>query len=363
MEFSIQNNSGQAVVYASMFGIDTDSNWCIYDFKTNALIKCVTGDTVAKDYLTTVGTEITISDMPQLASGIILFSYNKEPEDFAVVADANGIATVQSPSFLVGTSDYKTIFNVVEFTLSGSVFVDITNVDFFSTPIELHLTGKNNDGAIYDQSKGSMNADRGDVFTDFKSETKGTPFAKLAVSDNGIDVRILGPQHGVDSSLIPTSYFDDYVNKCWDYYTHNKLSIKTNLETYTAQVNISKNQLEVSNSDGAMLYIFPKFGPNKASDIFGCAGVLAAPNNEYGAISARIGAALNRSTLLTNSIQPDCNVLDYYKDTTTNLYACVLHKFYNDGTTYAFPFDDVCSGSSTLSCQIPGSLTITLGAF
>ena len=180
---------------------------------------------------------------------------------------------------------------------------------------------------------------------------------------NGIDVRILGPQHGVDSSLIPTSYFDDYVNKCWDYYTLNKLSITTNVQTYTAQVNISNNLLEVSGANGTILYTFSKFGPDKASDIFGCAGVLAAPNNEYGAISARIGAALNMSTLLTNPNQPDCNVLDYYKDTTTNLYACVLHKFYNDGTTYAFPFDDVCSGSSTLSCQIPGSLTITLGAF
>ena len=39
MEFSIKNNSGQAKVYASMFGIDTDSDWCIYDFKKNALIK------------------------------------------------------------------------------------------------------------------------------------------------------------------------------------------------------------------------------------------------------------------------------------------------------------------------------------
>jgi len=40
-----------------------------------------------------------------------------------------------------------------------------------------------------------------------------------------------------------------------------------------------------------------------------------------------------------------------------------LHNFYVDGTTYAFPFDDVCNGSSTLSCTTPEAATIILSTF
>ena len=99
-------------------------------------------------------------------------------------------------------------------------------------------------------------------------------------------------------------------------------------------------------------------------DIFGCQGTLAAPNNSVGHLAAIIGAAINRSTILENSSQPDCAVGDYYQLTgSTNLYAAVLHKFYMDGTTYAFPFDDVCNGSSTLSCPDPRQLTINLDTF
>lgn len=364
MNLTIKNDSKQ-VVYAAMFGIDNNCDWCLFDFTGNTLVKAVTGQTIAMDYLTALSGDLTISGMPQLASGIIMFTYNQMPQDFAVVPDANGIPTVQSPSFFPGTSDYQTLFNMVEFTYSGSVYVDITNVDYFSTPIELHLKGANNDGSKIDERKGAMTVGRNQVFEHYVSALSGTAFEGLVVTGTTNQyVRILGPQHGVNEGILPTDYFDNYVNQCWEYYKHNTLSIETSLDTYKGKVNSTTDILGLTGQSTGDVYTYDKPTPNYAFDIFGCVGVLNAPNNEYGAIAARIGAAINRTTLLAYDEQPYCNSNNYYKvKDSANLYADVLHTFYKDGTTYAFPFDDVCNGSSTLSCQIPSSVTITLEEF
>jgi len=363
MNLTIKNNSGQKV-YTSMYGLDNNLDWVLYNFTSNTLDICVTGVTVAMDYMTLLGTGLTISNVPQLASGIVLFSYNELPNDFAVVPDAYGTATVQSPSFLTGTSDFHTVFNMVEFTLSGAVWIDITNVDYFSTPIEISLSGTNPSGS-YAAKKGAMNEGRNKVFSNFLTMASGTPFENLVISKaDGTNVRILAPQHGVDSGLISANYWDKYVNSCWKFYQKHALYINTGNNNYICKVNPKTKLLEASGSTGALLYTFQKPAPGLADDIFGCAGTLAAPNNELGAIAARIGAAINRSTLLKHSSQPDCTTTDFYKlSGSTNLYACILHKFYTDGTTYAFPFDDVCNGSSTLSCTTPEDAVIELGAF
>lgn len=372
MNIAINNHSGQQV-YTSLYGIDANYNWCLYNFTSNTLDICVTGVTEAMSYMTPLpmgATGLTITDMPQLASGVILFTYNQLPNDFAVVADGNGIATVQGPSFLPNTSDYGTIFNMVELTLTANtagvllpaVWADITNVDYFSTPLQIHLTGYTN-GEVYDQSKGAMKSGRDSVFTEFLEDTKGTVFENLVVTGASGNIRILGPQHGISAGVISTDYWDSYVNAIWDYYSGNTLYINNGAYgNYSGQVN-SDGQMVLIGSSGDT-QIISKPGPDLAMDIFGCQGTLAAPNNSVGHLAAIIGAAINRSTILENSNQPDCIIGDYYQLTgSTNLYASVLHKFYVDGTTYAFPFDDVCNGSSTLSCPDPRQLTINLDTF
>lgn len=367
MNLTIKNESGQQV-YASMFGIDSNCNWCIYNFTGGTLDEC-TSATTAMDYMYPMAGDIFISDVPQLASGIVLFTYNQLPNDFAVVLNGDGVYTVQSPSFLSGTSDYETIFNVVEFTYSGTtnggapaVWIDITNVDFFSTPIELTLSGTNPSGPYF-EGKGAMKSGRDAVFAEFVNDTQGTAFAALAVTGASGNIRILGPQHGVAENIIPTDYWDSYVNDMWNLYSTEVLTVTTSYGTYTG--NTTPGELIMTNvSNSAETHTFMQPGPGLAADIFGCAGTLAAPNDARGAIAAVIGAAINRSTILTNPNQPDCVVTDYYQVSgSTNLYASVLHKFYVDGTTYAFPFDDVCNGSSTLSCTTPEAATITLSTF
>lgn len=358
MKLSLKNSTIPQDVYVALYGINNDTLWSIYNFSAGTLDVCYTGQTVAMDYMVSLGTGITIANLPNISSGIILISYNQLPNDFAVVADGNGNAAVQCPSFLSGTTDYNTVFNMVELTLSGSIYADITNVDFFSTPIEIHMTGHNNDHSYVDQRKGKMKYGRDEVFEKYEEAVKGTDYANLVVKNGKEYVRILAPQHGVNYDLIPTDYWDKYVNDCWGYYSGNSIYFTTTLGGYTGRTD--GDVLKVSGETGALLYTYQKPGPNLAFDIFGCAGTLAAPNNEYGAIAARLGAAINRSVLMIDT-QPDCDDTTYYKLTgSTNLYAAALHECYEDGTTYAFPFDDVCGGSSTLSCQIPGELVVTI---
>ena len=370
MNVAINNCSGQQV-YAALYGIDTNANWCLYNFTSNTFDVCVVDQTDAMSYMVLVPDGgLTITDTPQMASGVFLFSYNQLPNDFAVVADGNGNAAVQSPSFLPGTVDYGTIFNTVEMTLTANtagvtlpaVWADITNVDYFSTPLEIHLTGYTN-GEVYDQGKGAMVAGRDSVFAEFIKETEGTPFANLVVTGASGNVRILGPQHGITAGVIPTNYWDNYVDEVWNYYTNNVLSINNGAYgNYTGMVN-SSNQMALTGSNGD-IQLISKPGPGLAMDVFGCQGTLAAPNNSVGHLAAIIGAAINRSILLDYSSQPYCDTNNFYLLTgSTNLYAAVLHKFYADGTTYAFPFDDVCNGSSTLSCPDPRQLTINLTTF
>jgi Beta-1,3-glucanase len=59
---------------------------------------------------------------------------------------------------------------------------------------------------------------------------------------------------------------------------------------------------------------------------------------------ARLAAAFNRGTLLTDSGQPDGeNPADYYTSAITNHYARIVHATTIDGRGYAFPYDHVVS--------------------
>lgn len=88
-----------------------------------------------------------------------------------------------------------------------------------------------------------------------------------------------------------------------------------------------------------------------------------------GALGARIAAAFNRSTLLSDAQQPDGEqVANYYQTSPTNHYARIVHETNIDNRGYAFPYDDVVpSGATqpdpagTVFDGSPKLLTVTLG--
>ena len=85
------------------------------------------------------------------------------------------------------------------------------------------------------------------------------------------------------------------------------------------------------------------------------------------AIIPRLAAAFNRSTLLTDSDQPDGeNPAGYYANAITNHYARIVHATEAGGLGYAFPYDDVTpdggvNQAGPVSSGSPALLSVTVG--
>jgi len=85
-----------------------------------------------------------------------------------------------------------------------------------------------------------------------------------------------------------------------------------------------------------------------------CNGALGAPNDgRTGPVAAQLGAAFNRSTLLTSADVPVSDPAAYYRAPITNHYSRVLHANTVDGRAYGFPFDDVGDFASYIQDGAP----------
>jgi hypothetical protein len=138
----------------------------------------------------------------------------------------------------------------------------------------------------------------------------------------------------MNSSLF-SGYFQPYIEQVWSQYSSESLTIDTQASWGSVTGTVSGGVL---NFPGLVTYAQPA-----AADIFSCStGPFANTAGEIGAVSARICAAFNRTTLLVDSDQPDDeNVANYYKNSVTNHYARIVHAANTDGLGYAFPYDDV----------------------
>lgn len=177
------------------------------------------------------------------------------------------------------------------------------------------------------------------------------------------------PPIPADSSLFD-GYYQSYVDEAWTKYTNEDLKVDTQAEwgIVTGRV------------DSTGLLSFPgagTFAKPAAVDIFSCStgpfgSYPEATRDEMGAIGARLAAALNRSTLVSNADQPDAIGGDgnnnYYQTNPTNHYARIVHGVNLDGRGYAFPYDDVMPSGATGPDQAgtvfdgsPELLTVTVG--
>lgn len=365
MNINIKNNSGHKV-YAIIFGQDQSGDWCF--FKGDGLHKCKIGEDTHKYFYKMASSgNLTLSTFPLLSSGVILFSYDEYPQIMNVVKTGTGAPGIQTPPFTPGTPDATTIFNMVEFTYDANgLNVDTTNVDYYVTPITIRLQGKDSGHASYDHTAGKMAIGRDAMFTKFQAETVGTDFSGLIMTGASGNVRILGPQHGVQAGFIPTTYYDAYISACWDIYKTETLTVYTSLHAYEGNVDNTGSMNFCLSGSNTILYSIPKPPVGCAFDVLGCCNSFASPNNEYGAIVARIGAALNRTVLHSENVHPYCDETGFYSGGTnpTNLYAKILHECYKNGNGYAFPFDDVCNVfSSDMGCYYPAIFTINLEKF
>lgn len=277
-------------------------------------------------------------------SGRLYFSLGDKLK-FKVVADGAGNAALQHPAgWVQDDPSFDVLYDVVEFTFNDAgMFCNTTSVDMFSVPAEITLTGAKS------QTVGTFEPGaRAAIFAALAAEPD---FAPLIVED----LRVIAPGHGLEAGRFPGDFYDSYVDRVQSKFTGTDLRISTNAGTFTGRV--QGDTFVFDNGAAAM-------GRPSTRDILFCDGKLAAPNDGItGPVAAVLGAAYNRSTLLTSAEQPTTDPATFYQDVVTNHYSRLLHENTVDGRTYGFAFDDVADFASFIQDTAPTRFTLTLTPF
>jgi len=295
--------------------------------------------------------------IPHIAGGRIWFSIGAPITFLLNPGPALVEPSVTNPS----DPSINVMWDFCEFTYNNTqLFANISYVDFVSIPIALTLA--NSSGA--QQHVSGMATSSLDTVCNAliaQNNADGAGWNKLIVTSGGRNLRALSPTNGIvmNPSLF-SGYFNGYLNQVWSKYSTTPLAVDTQAQWGTLNGQVSGGQLTFPGA--------ASFGMPSSADIFSCnSGPFAPGSAEKGALTARISAAINRSTLLSDASQPDGeNPANYYQNAVTNHYARIVHATNLDGRGYAFPYDDVApTGGADQSGAVndpnPTLLTVTVG--
>jgi hypothetical protein len=283
--------------------------------------------------------------IPDNMSGRIYFAIGKRLR-FKVVVDGAGRPALQYPAGWVPVDpNYGVLHDFVEFTYEdGRMYCNTTAVDMFSIPLAIHLDGARS------QITGTLKkGHRDQIFAAIRSLPA---YSRLVVGNN---LRVIAPGHGINTGLFAANYFDPYITEAWNKLAARPVRITVNSGVYTGRV--SGGVLNFDRGGGSIR-------KPSTQDVFFCNGALAAPNTPVGGpIAARVGAALNRSTLRDHDKEPVTDAGLYYRTGVSNHYARILHEHMVDGRAYGFPFDDVAEKASYIEDPAPRQIWIRLTPF
>lgn len=304
---------------------------------------------------------VTTVTIPQIAGGRIWFCVN----DTLTFLVNPGPGLVEPSSSNPADPNYNKSWDFCEFTFNSSqLYANISYVDFVSLPIALTLA--NTSGATQHVSGIPANGLTTvcNALT-AQNQTDNAGWNQLIVpAPSGSPLRAVSPNTGIvmNSSLF-SGYYTSYVEQVWSHYANTPLTIDTQAQWGSATATVVNNLLTFPNVG--------TFAQPSAGDIFSCStGPFAAAStntDEMGALTARLAAAFNRSTLLLDADQPDDEVVStYYTTSPTNHYSRILHATNLDGKGYAFPYDDVgpSNGADQSGAVFDGSpqlFTVTVG--
>lgn len=343
VNIALQNQTTSGTVYAYITGQAIDNNNALFLLQSDGKTPyypsspSAPGSALAQDCaipLGAPGNTVTVT-VPHLAGSRIWFSVNT-PLTFLLNPGPGLVEpSVNNPS----DPNINTTWDFCEFTFNSfQIFANITYVDFVCLPISLSLTSTSSGNTQHIAGMAPSGLDT--VCNALRAQ--GGDWASLVVpSPSGGNLRALSSNNGivVDPNRF-RGYYDPYVSAVWSAYTNQDLSIDTQAQwgTVTGRVDPSTD-----------LLTFPgvgTFARPSTADIFSCStGPFAASQTntvEMGALTARICAAFNRSTLLTDgNVEPSTDVSKYYQNEITNHYSRIVHAANLDGLGYAFPYDDV----------------------
>lgn len=362
LDIALANQTGSSTVYCYIQGLAINNNNTVFLLQADGRTyyypssPSSTGAPLAVDCaipLGAPGSSRTVT-IPQIAGGRIWFSV-----DGKLTFLLNPGPALVEPS-VTNTSDpnYAVNFDFAEFTFNSSqIFANISYVDFVALPVALTLT---NTAGQTSHVSGMASNGLETVASGLRAQ--GGDWGNLIVNQNGRDLRALSPNSGIalNNSLF-SGYYQGYVDAVWNKYSSSPLRIDTQAQWGNVSGQVSNNMLTF-NGVGS-------FAQPSARDIFSCStGPFSNSSIEMGALTARLSAAFNRSTLLTDTLQPDIGQgpANFYQDPTTNHYSRIVHAANLDHRGYAFPYDDVsASGAVDQSGEVndgaPVLLTVTVG--
>jgi hypothetical protein len=285
-------------------------------------------------------------------SGRVYFSYGQKL-DFRLATGGLVQPAVQNPT----DPNRDIFFNWSEYTLNdGGLWLNSTQVDMFSAPYAVGV--RHDDGSV--TTTGHLKPGGYDGFFDALRARPGGWDDLIQRRPDGTILRALAPSHGIEAGAPLAGAMSDYIDRVWHKYSTSTLTVtpfsyQPDIKYYGR---VFGDTLNFTDGSGAVVTSFRK--PDSDS-VFGCHRLLDAPNDLVrGPISRTLCAGFNRSTLLSNSQQPDASSVDFYKDPVTNHFAREIHARMVDGKAYAFAFDDVGAHESLVHDGDPQHAYLTL---
>ncbi|KAJ5980360.1 hypothetical protein N7481_007658 [Penicillium waksmanii] len=366
LNFALVNTTGSNTVYAYVTGRAIDNNNALFllgaDGKTayyptspSATLTGLSQDCAIP--LGASGSTKTVT-IPHIAGGRIWFARDGKLTFYLNPGPNLVEPSASNPS----DANYNVYWDFCEFTWNSSqLYVNISDVDFVSLPIAIALT---NTSGTTSSVQGLPSNGLTTVCNALKAQNAkdGAGWDQLVIAKNGTNIRAVSPNLGIvlNNSLF-SSYYTAYVNQVWSKYSSATLTVNTQAAAGDVNATVSNGTLNFS---GGISYAKPSTG-----DIFSnSSGAFAVSGNATkDAITARLAAAFNRSTLLINTNQPNGEVVsNYYQNAVTNHYARICHATTINGRGYAFPYDDVSPNggvdqSGSVYDANPKLLTVTVG--
>ncbi|MGW2373464.1 MULTISPECIES: beta-1,3-glucanase family protein [Kitasatospora] len=366
LPITLRNNSASnAAVYAYISGTDA-GGWPGFvgpDGVFNRLPSPSSPLTPAPDHsiaLGPSGSSTTLTLAEYVIGGRVWFSVDQKIQFFVNPPSGSGAPDLVQPGFTSSDPNWLTDWTFCEFTYdSANLYANISYVDLVASPISLQTTGSAGLQTVSPLPAGALTSIASGLIAQHASD--GAPWDTLvATGSSGAVLRVMSPMH---STADFGGYWTPYLDQVWSRFASTPLTINTrSLGTFTATV--SGGVLTFSGlEDNGVAFTMPS-----AADIFSCNGgpLYNSGGDARSAVAARLGAALNRSTLLLagGENQPDgVTASQYYTDAITNHYARLVHQYASIG--YAFPYDDVGpTGSAPVDGHVqdpaPTSWTISL---
>ncbi|GAA3193705.1 beta-1,3-glucanase family protein [Dactylosporangium siamense] len=295
-----------------------------------------------------------VIQIPRGLSGRVYFSLGQRLNFFLT---PDGL--VQPAPWAGGDSNRDILFDWSEFTYNDAgLWLNSSQVDMFAVPHAVTVTGAT---GVTKRTGDLVSGGRDAVINGIRNQAGWG--GSIYTRGDGTVLRVLAPGKAAEAGGLSSTYLDSYINSAWGAYASKTLTVvpfgdQPNTKYFGRT---SGTTMNFTNSAGQQVASFQR--PTSA-DVWGCAGRLAAPNDQVvGPISRTLCAALNRGTLGTIDTQPSTNAADFYKNNPTNQYAKIIHANMADGKAYAFPFDDVGAFESLVNDGDPRAAGIVLTSF